>query len=97
MGIRAVAAGALTDSLDRDLDPDTPEVRDFERAAGFRELARELGESAASLAHRYCLGMEGVDTVVLGVKNRQELEECLVAEAAGPLSAEIVERIDGLE
>ena len=37
--------------------------------------------SAAALAHRYALSMPGVDTVVLGVKNRQELKECLQAEA----------------
>jgi aryl-alcohol dehydrogenase-like predicted oxidoreductase len=35
-----------------------------------------------------------VDTVVLGVKNREELSECLAAAAAGPLPAEIMERVD---
>jgi aryl-alcohol dehydrogenase-like predicted oxidoreductase len=38
--------------------------------------------------------MAGVDTVVLGVKNRDELRDCLAAESAGPLDAESVERID---
>ncbi len=38
--------------------------------------------------------MEGVSTVVLGVKNRAELAECLAAEAAGPLDAELIARID---
>src|SRR5215813_14806693 len=46
------------------------------RAACFRVLARELGESPASLAHRYALSLAGVATVVLGVKNRTELREC---------------------
>jgi len=36
----------------------------------------------------------GVDTLVLGVKNRTELAECVAAAEAGPLSAEIVARID---
>jgi aryl-alcohol dehydrogenase-like predicted oxidoreductase len=94
MGIRAVQAGALTDALDRDLPADHPEVLDFRRAARFRAMARELGESAASLAHRYALSMQGVATVVLGVKNRTELRECLAAEAAGPLDAETIARID---
>ncbi len=94
MGIRAVAAGSLTDFVDRETDATSPETRDFERAAGFRELARELGESPASLAHRYALGMPGIDTVVLGVKNRRELEECLAAEAAGPLDDALIDRID---
>jgi len=94
MGIRAVQAGALTDALDRELANDHPEMVDFKRAAGFRALARELGESAASLAHRYALSMAGVSTVVLGVKNRVELRECVAAEAKGPLPPEVIARID---
>ena len=94
MGIRAVQAGALTDALDRELAHDHPEMVDFRRAAAFRALAREVGESPASLAHRYALSMEGVATVVLGVKNRAELAECLEAEAKGPLDAALRARID---
>jgi hypothetical protein len=40
--------------------------------------------------------MEGVDTVVLGVKNRAELAQCLEAESLGPLPADLRARIDGL-
>lgn len=93
MAIRAVQAGALTDSLDRDLDPDHPVRIDFERASPFRSLAAGFGESAALLAHRY-LSMDGVDTVVLGVKNRVELAECLEAAARGPLSPDEVAAVD---
>jgi aryl-alcohol dehydrogenase-like predicted oxidoreductase len=94
MGIRAVQAGALTDRIDRELPDDDATMVDFRRAAPFRVVAGELGESPASLAHRYALSMAGVDTVVLGVKNRAELRECLAAEAKGPLEAEVVGRID---
>jgi aryl-alcohol dehydrogenase-like predicted oxidoreductase len=94
MGIRAVQAGALTDALDRELAEDHPEMLDFNQAAGFRALTKELGESAASLAHRYALSMSGVSTVVLGVKNRAELRECVAAEAKGPLPPELLARID---
>jgi aryl-alcohol dehydrogenase-like predicted oxidoreductase len=94
MGIRAVQAGALTDQVDRDLPDDDSTMVDFRRAAPFRALARELGESPPSLAHRYALTMRGVDTVVLGVKNRAELRECIVAEAQGPLEPGVVQRID---
>ena len=94
MGIRAVAAGALVDVVDRDLDPETPEARDYERAHAFRALAAEMGESSASLAHRYALSMPCVDTVVLGVKNRSELKECLAAEAAGPLDSSLMEVVE---
>ena len=93
MGIRAVQAGALTSAIDRALPEGHPELRDYARAAGFRRLAAELGSSPATLAHRYALGL-GVDTLVLGVKNRTELAECVAAAEAGPLPADIVARID---
>ena len=93
MGIRAVQAGALTGALDRPLPPDHPETRDYARAAGFRRLAVELGTSPAALAHRYALSL-GVDTLVLGVKNRIELAECVAAAEAGPLPVELIARID---
>jgi aryl-alcohol dehydrogenase-like predicted oxidoreductase len=93
MGIRAVQAGALTAAIDRDLPPDHPEVVDFTRAAPFRAICAELGENPAVMAHRYALGLP-IDTLVLGVKNRQELAECVAAEQAGPLPADLVARID---
>jgi aryl-alcohol dehydrogenase-like predicted oxidoreductase len=93
MGIRAVQAGALTDAIDRPLPAGHPELVDYARAAGFRRLAAELGTRPAALAHRYALGL-GVDTLVLGVKNRAELAECVAAAEAGPLPADLVLRID---
>lgn len=96
MGIRAVQAGALTSAIDRPLSPDDPEVRDYEKAAPFRALCAELGEDPAIVAHRYALGMSGVDTLVLGVKNRAELSAVLDAEARGPLEEELRKRIDAL-
>ena len=67
---------------------------DFRRAAPLRQLAQELGESTASLAHRYALSMPGVDTVVLGVKNRAELRECLASAAAGALPPDVMAKIE---
>jgi len=96
MGIRAVQAGALTNAIDRTLAPDHAEVRDFERAASYRALCREIGQEPAVIAHRYALSIAGVDTVILGVKNRTELEQCLDAEAAGPVEPALMTRIDGL-
>jgi aryl-alcohol dehydrogenase-like predicted oxidoreductase len=93
MGIRAVQAGALTSAIDRALPEDHPEMLDFARAAPFRALCAELGERPAVVAHRYALGLP-IDTLVLGVKNRQELVECVAAAEAGPLSAELMARID---
>lgn len=82
MGIRAVAAGSLTNHLDREIKPASREQLDFDRAESFRAIAAELGISAADLAHQYALQMEGVDTVVLGVKNRRELNEAIGSESA---------------
>ena len=87
MGIRAVQAGALTSAIDRPLPGDHPEMEDFARAAGFRRLAQELEVSPAVLAHRYVLSLD-IDTLVLGVKNRRELAECVEAAEAGPLPAD---------
>ncbi|MEU8661125.1 aldo/keto reductase [Actinoplanes philippinensis] len=94
--IRVVAAGSLTDALDRDVPADHPAAVDFTRAAPFRDLAASFGESPASLAHRYALSVPGVATVILGVKNRTELAECLTAEARGPLTPDELKAIDAL-
>ena len=55
---------------------------------------RKLGLSAAALAHRYALSMDGVDTVVLGCKNRKEVLECVDAADAGPLKPAIMAQVD---
>lgn len=95
-GIRAVAAGALTEVLDRSLDPGRPEARDYARAAPFRSLAQELGESPTMLAYRYAFSMKGVASIIVGVKNRAELRDCIAAEAHGPLEPDILARIDAV-
>ncbi len=94
LGIRAVQAGALTAALDREAAPE--ERADFAKAAPFRVLATELGEDPAVLAHRYALAMPGVDTVILGVKNRAELTALVEGANRGPLEPEIIGRIDAL-
>jgi aryl-alcohol dehydrogenase-like predicted oxidoreductase len=93
MGIRAVQAGALTAAIDRPLPAEHPEMLDYARAAGFRALCAELGVNPAVLGHRYALSLP-IDTLVIGVKNRQELADCIAAADAGALSADLVARID---
>lgn len=94
MGIRAVAAGALTERLDRKVREHSAENKDYIRAERFRALAQERGVSPSYLAHQYALAMAGVDTLVLGVKNRQELAQCVAAEAAPRLEDELIQAID---
>ena len=96
LGIRAVQAGALTAAIDRTTSPNHPETRDFERAAPYRALCHEWGQDPALVAHRYAISIDGVDTLILGVKNRAELRQCLEAEALGPLDPAAVARIDAL-
>jgi aryl-alcohol dehydrogenase-like predicted oxidoreductase len=93
MGIRAVQAGALTSGIDRLLPVGHPELRDFARATGFRRLAEEIGVTPAALAHRYALSLD-IDTLVLGVKNRMELAECVAAADAGPLPPGLMARVE---
>ena len=93
MGIRAVQAGALTDAIDRELPADHAEVRDYARAAPFRAICAEIRANPAVIAHRYALALD-IDTLVLGVKNRSELADCVAAAEAGPLPADLVARID---
>ena len=93
MGIRAVQAGALTDAIDRPLPADHAERRDYLQAAPFRRICAELGANPAVIAHRYALSLD-IDTLVLGVKNRRELTECVAAADDGPLPPDLVSRID---
>jgi aryl-alcohol dehydrogenase-like predicted oxidoreductase len=93
MGIRAVQAGALTAEIDRPLPADHPEMQDYARAARYRALCATLGDNPAVLAHRYALALP-IDTLVLGVKNRQELAECVAAGELGPPSPDLIARIE---
>ena len=97
LAIRAVQAGALTSSMDRSPHEsgfDKSDFDDFDKAEPFRDLAIEWGESPASLAHRYALSIKGVASVILGVKNRTELKECVEAEAKDLLSGSEIQQIE---
>ena len=97
LAIRAVQAGALTSSMDRKPHAsgfDKRDFEDFELAKPFRNLANDWHVSPASLAHRYALSIQDVASVILGVKNRKELLECLEAESQGILSKVEIQQIE---
>ena len=99
LAIRAVQAGALTSSMDRkphESGFDVEDFKDFEKALPFREYAKKVNENPASLAHRYALSQEKVSSVILGVKNRKELLECIKAESTGELDKEILANLNNL-
>ena len=75
---------------------DKPDFDDYERAEPFRELAKKWGESPASLAHRYALSIQKVSSVILGVKNTKELQECIEAESKGSLNEVQLKELEDL-
>ena len=97
LGIRAVQAGALTLKMDREPHPSGFDIRDFEdydKAEPFRKLASEWKMNPSILAHRYALSAEKVSSVILGVKNRAELLDCIEAESLGELNHDQISTID---
>ena len=66
------------------------------RAEPFRALCETWNLDPADVAHQYALAMDGIDTVILGVKNREELLNTIKA-AKQPLSPTQIEAIDALE
>ncbi|NOY81779.1 MAG: aldo/keto reductase [Kiritimatiellaeota bacterium] len=57
-------------------------------------LAREAGMSMAELALRFALSSPEVTSVLVGVDNCGQMQENLAIAAKGPLSDELLERID---
>ncbi len=97
LGIRAVQAGALTSEMDRmphESGRDIKDFEDYDRAGPFRILAKEWDTTPSLLAHRYALTAQKVSSVILGVKNRSELLECLEAEEIGKLEDDQIDKID---
>ncbi len=76
--------------IEKDWEPKAYKNFAYAKVSGCNRVLRD----AASLAHRYALSMDGIDTVVLGVKNRAELRECIEAEANGRLTRDVVSMID---
>jgi aryl-alcohol dehydrogenase-like predicted oxidoreductase len=50
-----------------------------------------------SLALRYCLSLDAIDTVLVGVRTLAELDAALAAVAAGPLDAAELARLPATE
>ena len=99
LAIRAVQAGALTAKMDRNPHPsgfDKKDFDDYERAIPFRKLSKEMGQSPAILAHRYALSIPKISSVILGVKNRSELKDCINAEIKGSLKLEEIKTLESL-
>ncbi|MDE2745491.1 MAG: aldo/keto reductase [Chloroflexota bacterium] len=78
IGIRNLAAGALSDSIDRAVPSDSLVAADFQRARLLRFLERD-GVPLSRWSARFALQQPAISSVVPGVKNRAELEDQIAA------------------
>ena len=93
IGIRNLAAGALSGGVDRDVPPDSLVAHDARRAERLRFVEAD-GVPLSRWAARFALEQFAISSVVPGVKNRAELEDQLAAMDLPPLSEEAVARIE---
>jgi len=75
--IRSHAAGALCESLDRDADPESQVMIDFNKGSIIKEYRDDVFATISQLATRFCLDNSSIHTVIPGVKTIQELEEAV--------------------
>lgn len=87
IGIRAHAAGALVDRLDREVAPDSEVARDFMRSRKFARLKRAPFRTLSQVALRFCLDNPAIATVVPGFKNLAELEDSVACSDLPPLDS----------
>ena len=87
IGIRAHAAGALADALDRAADADSEVARDFTRSRKLNGLQNGSDTTLAQVALRFCLDNPHIATVVPGIKNLAELEEVAACSEMPPVDA----------
>lgn len=88
IGIRAHAAGALVDRLDREVAPDSEVARDFARCRKLGFLKKGPFTSLSQVALRFCLDNPHIATVVPGIKNLAELEEIAACSELPALDAQ---------
>ncbi len=95
IGIRNLAAGALSAGVDRDVEPDSLVVQDFRRAESLRFLERD-GVPLSRWSAGFALQHSAMSTVVPGVKNREELADQIAAVDLPAISGEDAERLEEL-
>jgi aryl-alcohol dehydrogenase-like predicted oxidoreductase len=88
IGIRAHAAGALADQLDREVTPDSHVARDFARCRTLSFLKKGPYATLSQMALRFCLDNPHIATVVPGIKNQAELEEIAACSELPPLDVQ---------
>jgi aryl-alcohol dehydrogenase-like predicted oxidoreductase len=85
IGIRAHAAGALAERLDRDVAPDSEVARDIARGRKLGFLKKAPYRTLSQVALRFCLDNPHIATVVPGIKSVAEVEEIAACTELPPL------------
>jgi len=85
IGIRAHAAGALVDQLDRNVAPGSEVARDFARSRALNFLKKGPYTTLSQVALRFCLDNPHIATVVPGIKSVAEVEEIATCSELPPL------------
>ncbi len=70
----------------------TPEL--LERYKKIFVLQAESGMSLATLGVRYMVGQGEMDTIIIGARNPEEIEECVRAAEQGPLPVDLAQQIE---
>lgn len=60
------------------------------------DLQHESGISLAEMGVRYVAAQPDIDTIIIGAKLPDEIAECVQAAEKGPLSADLIQKIDSI-
>ncbi|NND50094.1 MAG: aldo/keto reductase [Rhizobiales bacterium] len=96
IGIRSHAAGALVETLDREVAADSDVARDHARAGRLSFLLSETMPTLSAVALRFCLDNPAISTVTPGIKKTAEVEEAVRVADLPPLSIEDRNKISAL-
>ena len=94
IGIRAHAAGSLTDRLDRETEPGTEVARDHRRAGTLAPLLRDHYGTLSQAALRFCLDNPDIATVVPGFKSVAEVEEAAACSDLPPMDEGLARQLE---
>jgi aryl-alcohol dehydrogenase-like predicted oxidoreductase len=93
IGIRAHAAGALVDQLDRNVAPGSEVARDFARSRALNFLKKGPYTTLSQVALRFCLDNPHIATVVPGIKSVAEVEEIAACSELPPLDRQDMAKV----
>lgn len=94
--IRSHAAGALVDTLDRPVKPDSAVARDYARAQRLAFFRKGPYKTLSQVALRFCLDSPFIATVVPGFKNSNEVQEAAACSDLPPLPQEDISELQRL-